>query len=113
MSKIWVPDIVLQNGVGKNDYLTEFKYFNPWIMHTGAITWVPEVRLHTKCSIAIKDFPFDTQCCEISFYSWAHSVRQMSIKQFDDKNITNITHLRYIFTDLWLFLPIFNSYKVQ
>jgi hypothetical protein len=95
VSKIWVPDIVLQNGVGKNDYLTEFKYFNPWILHTGAITWVPEVRLHTKCSIAIKDFPFDKQCCEISFYSWAHSSRQMSIKQNENKNVTNITHLRY------------------
>jgi hypothetical protein len=26
--------------VGKNDYLTEMKYFNPWISHTGLITWV-------------------------------------------------------------------------
>jgi hypothetical protein len=29
-----------KNGVGKNDYLTEFKYFNPWISHTGSVTWV-------------------------------------------------------------------------
>ena len=62
-------------------------------MHTGSITWVPEIKLHTKCGIIVKDFPFDTQCCEISFYSWAHSVRQMSIKQFENKNVTNITHL--------------------
>lgn len=23
--------------VGHNEYLTEFKYFNPWIKHTGKI----------------------------------------------------------------------------
>ena len=79
--------------MGKNDYLNEFKYFNPWITHTGVITWVPEVRLHTKCLIKVIDFPFDTQCCELSFYSWAHSVKQMTIRQFDNKNKTNVTHL--------------------
>jgi nicotinic acetylcholine receptor, invertebrate len=31
VNKIWVPDIVLQNGIGHNDYLKEFQYFNPWI----------------------------------------------------------------------------------
>ena len=39
----------------------EMKYFNPWISHTGVITWVPEIRIHTKCIIKIGDFPFDTQ----------------------------------------------------
>ena len=34
-----------QNGVGKNDYLNEFKYFNPWILHTGSITWVYKNKL--------------------------------------------------------------------
>ena len=27
---------------------------------------MPEVRLHTRCEIKVSDFPFDTQCCEIS-----------------------------------------------
>ena len=81
--------------VGRNDYLNEFKYFNPWISHTGIITWVPEVRLHTRCVIKVQDFPFDNQCCEINFYSWAHTVRQMKIQQFGNKNVTNITHLSY------------------
>ncbi len=26
--------------VGKNEYLNEMKYFNPWIGNTGLITWV-------------------------------------------------------------------------
>ncbi len=26
--------------VGKNEYLNEMKYFNPWISNTGLITWV-------------------------------------------------------------------------
>lgn len=40
--------------VGKNEYLTEYKHFNPWISHTGSITWVPEIRIHTKCLIKVK-----------------------------------------------------------
>lgn len=71
------------------------KYFNPWISHTGIITWVPEVRLHTRCLIKVADFPFDTQCCEINFYSWAHTIKQMKIQQYGNKNFTNITHLSY------------------
>ena len=100
--------------MGKNDYLNEFKFFNPWILSTGLVTWIPEVRLHTKCVIRVfililllivfnynyfnflkkvKDFPFDTQCCEINFYSWAHSSSQLIVQQFDNKNVTNLTHL--------------------
>jgi len=79
--------------MGKNDYINEFKLFNPWIKSDGLVTWVPEVRLHTKCVIKVKDFPFDTQCCEINFYSWAHTSSQMNILQFKNKNVTNITHL--------------------
>jgi len=71
------------------------KYFNPWISHTGVITWVPEIRIHTRCLIKVADFPFDTQCCEINFYSWAHTIKQMKIQQFENKTITNITHLCY------------------
>jgi len=43
--------------------------------------------------IKVKDFPFDTQCCEVNFYSWAHTARQMKIQQFGSKNVTNTTHL--------------------
>ena len=81
--------------MGKNDYINEFKLFNPWISSEGLVTWVPEIRLHTKCLIKVKDFPFDSQCCEINFYSWAHTASSMIIQQYDNKNVTNLTHLAY------------------
>ena len=81
--------------MGRNEYLTEFKYFNPWVSSNGQVTWVPEVRLYTRCFIKISDFPFDTQCCQISFYSWAHTAKQMKIQQFGNKNVTNTTHLSF------------------
>jgi hypothetical protein len=40
--------------VGQNEYLNEFKHFNPWISHKGLVTWVPEVRLFTKCVIKVR-----------------------------------------------------------
>ena len=92
-NKIWLPDIVLENGVGENEYLTQFKLFNPWVSYSGLVTWVPEVKVHTKCIIKVKDFPFDTQCCEINLYSWAHTAEQMVILQYGNKNVTNLTHL--------------------
>ena len=69
------------------------RFFNPWIGNTGSITWVPEIRIHTKCIMKVADFPFDTQCCEINFYSWGHSIKQLILKQLGNKNFTNITHL--------------------
>ena len=73
--------------------MKEFNLFNPWISYKGVITWVPEVRLNTKCVIDVANFPFDNQCCQINFYSWAHTIKQMRIKQFGNKNKTNTTHL--------------------
>lgn len=32
---------------------------------------------------------------KVNFYSWAHTIRQMKIQQFGNKNVTNITHLSY------------------
>ena len=39
--------------MGHNHYLDEFQLFNPWIVHTGLVTWVPEVKLYTKCVIKV------------------------------------------------------------
>jgi hypothetical protein len=35
--KIQVENYIFGFRVGRNDYLNEFKYFNPWISHTGFI----------------------------------------------------------------------------
>ena len=69
--------------------------FNPWISNDGFVTWVPETKIYTKCVMKVKDFPFDSQCCEINFYSWAHTATQMIIQQLGNKNATNLTHLTY------------------
>jgi hypothetical protein len=57
------------------------------------VTWVPEVKLQTKCKIKIREFPFDYQCCELRFYSRSHTVNQMEVLQYANKNTTNLTHL--------------------
>ena len=31
--------------------------------------------------------------CEISFYSWAHTIKQMKVQLYGNKNVTNTTHL--------------------
>jgi hypothetical protein len=51
--------------------------------------------MHTKCVIKLTDFPFDTQCCEINFYSWAHTSKQLEVLQFQNKNTTNLTHMSH------------------
>ena len=39
--------------MAKNEYLSDFKYFNPWITSNGLVSWIPEVRLHTRCVIRV------------------------------------------------------------
>jgi hypothetical protein len=48
-----LPDIVLENGVGENGYLTQYKLFNPWVDFTGTVIWVPEVQIFTRCIIKV------------------------------------------------------------
>ncbi|KAK3083909.1 hypothetical protein FSP39_005154 [Pinctada imbricata] len=61
---IWLPDLVLANGLGEhNDLPSQQSVLN--IHHTGGVSWAPGGPLKTYCDVDISKYPFDTQTCDL------------------------------------------------
>ncbi|KAK3084069.1 hypothetical protein FSP39_007641 [Pinctada imbricata] len=71
--KIWLPDIVLLNGIGDSQKLRNLQPF-VYITRKGEITWWAGGRLETKCTFDVSNYPFDTQICIMQFEPWVLKV---------------------------------------
>ncbi|XP_065051212.1 neuronal acetylcholine receptor subunit alpha-5-like [Rhopilema esculentum] len=79
-SKVWTPDIVLYNNavnIGKAH--TDIYSAPVVVLSNGSIVWTNAVTLKASCDIAIKQFPFDTQECPMTFGSWSYSASRLRI----------------------------------
>lgn len=75
---IWIPDIVLKNGVNKFEELGgEFYYLE--VSPDGLVHWMPYQVFESKCDIDITYFPFDTQVCDITFISWSFTKLEVNM----------------------------------
>ena len=45
------------------------------VSHTGAVQRSPSYLLYSSCLISIKNFPFDTQRCEIIISTWSYTYK--------------------------------------
>ncbi|XP_052705927.1 neuronal acetylcholine receptor subunit alpha-6-like [Crassostrea angulata] len=80
---IWIPDIVLKNGVNKFEELGgEFYYLA--VSPNGEVEWLPYLVFESKCDIDITYFPFDTQVCDITFISWSFTKLEVNMTLFED-----------------------------
>ena len=70
---VWTPDVMLQNSVGTSAYLGKLDPTSLVIIsYTGKLTWLPNHRAETYCSIDAYLFPFDSQTCHFWYSSWAY-----------------------------------------
>jgi hypothetical protein len=47
--------------------------YNVVISYTGAVAYIPHVRLSTTCPVNLSHFPLDSQTCIIKFGSWTNA----------------------------------------
>ncbi|XP_021351853.1 neuronal acetylcholine receptor subunit alpha-6-like [Mizuhopecten yessoensis] len=78
-SKVWRPDIALENGFTKMTELGDsFLLLN--IKSDGTVYWVPYEIFETKCSMDITYFPFDKQKCDINVGVWTSEVDDVMVR---------------------------------
>ena len=56
------------------------------IYSTGDVLWIPRSIFSSTCHIDLKNFPFDTQKCTISFGSWTYDSSLIDLKFDEDKD---------------------------
>lgn len=68
-SDIWKPDLALWNGFNKLSELgNDFMLVS--IDEDGWVQWFPSETFVTKCTIDVRNFPFDEQTCDIMISFW-------------------------------------------
>ncbi|XP_072023913.1 neuronal acetylcholine receptor subunit alpha-10-like [Amphiura filiformis] len=81
-SKIWIPDINLYENVDRE--FESIKDINTMVTSVGDVVWYAPVILRSSCKVKVKNFPFDTQNCIMTFGSWAYDTSQLDLIYLDD-----------------------------
>ncbi|KAK3602247.1 hypothetical protein CHS0354_034483 [Potamilus streckersoni] len=81
---VWVPDVVLSNPY---DAISTFGEDWQKIAYTydGAALWPTGNVMHTKCSVDVRFYPFDSQTCTISLYPWGYSYTEVMLHTVSDR----------------------------
>uniref|UniRef100_A0A1I8HXS1 Neur_chan_LBD domain-containing protein n=1 Tax=Macrostomum lignano TaxID=282301 RepID=A0A1I8HXS1_9PLAT len=106
-SNLWLPDILISN-YADDDY-SEHINTNAIVSSDGTVLWMYPMVTKTYCEFDIELFPFDSQICNVSFFSWTFGSRMLDLHI--DESVTNnnfynpegqewfvekITHLREV-----------------
>ncbi|KAL3888407.1 hypothetical protein ACJMK2_000775 [Sinanodonta woodiana] len=81
---VWVPDLVLSNPY---DAISSFGEDWQRIAYTndGTALWQTGNVMHTKCSVDVRFYPFDSQTCTISLYPWGYRYTEVMLHTVSDR----------------------------
>lgn len=65
-------------------------FLNP----NGSILWYTPMITTTSCRVRVRYFPFDTQICNVTFGSWAHSENEVNLTFQSDEEATTFEFLQ-------------------
>ncbi|XP_046547071.1 acetylcholine receptor subunit alpha-like [Haliotis rubra] len=78
VEKLWIPDLSLTNGFGGLSLILPIGE-KARVWSNGSVTWFRDMNKHTKCSLDMRHFPFDTQTCSINLIQWVTDIRQVNM----------------------------------
>lgn len=77
-NEIWTPDLTVWNNADNANMMESIGTHNARLNASGIIEWWPGITFSTYCQVDLKDFPFDTQSCEIWLGSWSMDSTQIN-----------------------------------
>jgi hypothetical protein len=92
-SDIWIPDLVLLEGVDTIANMPNMKQHRALVHNNGTVQFNFATVVHTVCHLDIRYYPYDIQMCELSFISWIHNSRDVEIRPQSDSG--DLTHFSY------------------
>ena len=102
IESVWMPDIVVSNGVGSSKFLSNnLRTDHVSVLSDGTVGWWPTGDVTIQCAIVLTKFPFDIQNCyyeiEQWYMEWTHmilttSTTGPSLKYYRLNDAWDITH---------------------
>ncbi|CAB3980588.1 neuronal acetylcholine receptor subunit alpha-10-like [Paramuricea clavata] len=91
-SRIWTPDIVLQDNVKGDEGHISNEKFRIAVTLDGYVAWAITAILHSACPIDVSKFPFDRQKCKIKLASWSYDGQALDLQLVDNDGIDLAQH---------------------
>jgi hypothetical protein len=79
---VWLPDLFITNSAEEDSiFLETTKEYYALVHNNGKVTIVyPMFSMSTRCSLGVKNFPFEQQECGIGLSSWAVSEDKLDLE---------------------------------
>ncbi len=58
------------------------------VQNNGICEWEPGQQYHSRCSVDVRMYPFDTQTCRLVFSAWTYTDDMLALKVSDDASET-------------------------
>jgi hypothetical protein len=82
-NQIWVPDLELYNAASQP---TIYNNGGLKLYYNGDVLWIRPTRYSFSCKLDLKQFPFDTQHCTMTFGSWKYNANFLDLRPFRTHN---------------------------
>ncbi|XP_066927765.1 neuronal acetylcholine receptor subunit alpha-7-like [Clytia hemisphaerica] len=87
---MWFPEVVLHNSLSEErTWLTKSFKTKISVSSDGTCYWLSPIDFLSSCSFSIKDFPFDTQHCKITFGPWTDDISKVYMEAIDYAVVTS------------------------
>jgi len=89
-NQIWIPDLELYNAASTPLIFDSNGGLK--LLYNGDILWIRPTRYSFSCKLDLKQFPFDTQHCTMTFGSWKYNANFLDLRPFKNhKKFQNIS----------------------
>jgi hypothetical protein len=78
--RLWIPDLELYNSASKPKLYDKSPLVK--LYRDGEVEYVRVISYSFSCKLALDEFPFDTQTCNMLFGSWKYSKKNLDIRPF-------------------------------
>ncbi|KAF5272063.1 hypothetical protein FQR65_LT05045 [Abscondita terminalis] len=86
--EVWKPDIYLYNSVSDGEQLSQVGSKNVLVFPSGAIVWVPSIKLTALCKFNLRHWPIDRQYCPLKFTSWTLTSSELKFNNITSLAVT-------------------------
>ena len=84
--EVWRPDIYLYNS-GDSANIEHYGKTHILVEKNGDVLWVPPGHFKAYCRLKLRNWPFDTQSCQLKFGSWTSHGNQIDLHLYQNSTV--------------------------
>ncbi|XP_031328924.1 neuronal acetylcholine receptor subunit alpha-2-like isoform X1 [Photinus pyralis] len=91
--ELWHPDLYLYNSASGGEPLLRFGGSHALVYPNGEVLHVPPLKQTVLCEFDLRNWPFDTQSCELKYGSWVHHGQEVELALYNNEARIDLSDL--------------------